>query len=196
MAGKSQQGKPPLKHCQGLSLDLEVIPELEGESEILSEQLITLLADHLPPRIIGTTWRLLFSTNTHGFSLSSLYRKFQSETSSPTLLCIQDIEENVFGALVSCPIKLWDHFYGTGETFLFTCQPQFQVFKWSGENPHFARGNVDSLSIGAGEGKFGLWLDSNFFHGRSQSCSTFRNSPLCPGNGDFVVKTLEFWVFD
>ena len=67
------------------------------------------------------------------------FRKFQSETSSPTLLCIQDIEENVFGALISCPIKLWDHFYGTGETFLFTCQPQFQVFKWSGENPHFAR---------------------------------------------------------
>ena len=59
-----------------------------------------------------------------------------------------------------------------------------------------SRGTVDSLSIGAGEGKFGLWLDSNFCHGRSQSCSTFRNSPLCPGNGDFVVKTLEFWVFD
>ena len=59
-----------------------------------------------------------------------------------------------------------------------------------------SRGTVDSLSIGAGEGKFGLWLDSNFCHGRSQSCSTFGNSPLRPGNGDFVVKTLEFWVFD
>ena len=74
MAGKSQSSKPPIKHCQALSLDLELIPELEGESEILSEQLITRLADHLPPRTIGTTWRLLFSTNTHGFSLSSLYR--------------------------------------------------------------------------------------------------------------------------
>ena len=74
MAGRSQQSKPALKHCQGLSLDLDLIPELEGESEILTEQLITHLADHLPPRTIGTTWRLLFSTNTHGFSLSSLYR--------------------------------------------------------------------------------------------------------------------------
>ena len=74
VSGRSQQAKPPLQHCQGLSLDLDVIPELEGESEILSEQLIARLADHLPPRIIGTTWRLLFSTNTHGFSLSSLYR--------------------------------------------------------------------------------------------------------------------------
>lgn len=73
MAGMSQQTKPPLKH-QGLSLELDMIPELEGESEILSEQLIARLADHLPARIIGTTWRLLFSTETHGFSLSSLYR--------------------------------------------------------------------------------------------------------------------------
>ena len=58
-------------------------------------------------------------------------QKFQSETSSPTLLCIQDIEENVFGALISCPIKLWDHFYGTGETFLFTCQPQQSILNGS-----------------------------------------------------------------
>ena len=73
VAGRSQQAKPPIKH-QGLSLDLDLIPELEGESEILSEQLIARLADHLPPRTIGATWRLLFSTNIHGFSLSSLYR--------------------------------------------------------------------------------------------------------------------------
>jgi len=191
----AQQAKPAITQ-QALSLDLDSVPEMEGESEILSEDLVSRLADQLPPRIIGTGWRLLFTTSSHGFSLSTLYRKFQTGTSSPSLLCIKDIEENVFGALISCPIKLWDHFYGTGESFLFTTQPQFQVFKWSGENPHFARGTVDSLSIGAGEGKFGLWLDSEICYGRSQSCSTFRNIPLTPGNGDFVVKTLECWVFD
>ena len=69
----SLQTKPPLTQ-QTLSLDLDTIPELEGDSEIFSEDLVSRLADHLPSRIIGTPWRLLFTTSRDGFSLSSLYR--------------------------------------------------------------------------------------------------------------------------
>ena len=69
----SLQTKPPLTQ-QTLSLDLDTIPELEGDSEIFSEDLVSRLADHLPARIIGTPWRLLFTTSRDGFSLSSLYR--------------------------------------------------------------------------------------------------------------------------
>ena len=58
------------------------------------------------------------------------------------------------------------------------------------------RGNTDSLLVGAGEGQFGLWLDSSLFQGRSQTCSTYRNRPLVSGGGDFVVKTLECWTFE
>ena len=58
------------------------------------------------------------------------------------------------------------------------------------------RGNIDSLLVGAGEGQFGLWLDSSLYQGRSQACSTYRNTPLVPGGGDFVIKTVECWAFD
>lgn len=179
-----------------LSLDLDCLPEVDGESEILRSEDIQRLSDSLPPRIIGTGWRLIFTTSLHGFSLASLYRKCSLESSSPTLLCIEDTQENMFGALLSCPIKLHEHFYGTGESFLFTCKPEFRIFNWSGENQHFARGNIDSLLVGAGEGQFGLWLDSSLYQGRSQACSTYRNSPLVPGGGDFVVKTVECWAFE
>ena len=47
------------------------------------------------------------------------------------------------------------------------------------------RGNVDSLSFGAGEGQFGLYLDSSLYQGRSQSCSTFNNQPLVPGGDKY-----------
>ena len=89
---------------QHLSLDLDRSPEVEGESSILGQEDVRKLGEGLPGRLIGTTWRLVFSTDTHGFSLKSLYRKFQAEASS-SLLVIEDTRGGVFGALVSCPIR-------------------------------------------------------------------------------------------
>lgn len=37
----------------------------------------------------------------------------------------------VFGALASEPFKVSDGFYGTGETFLFTFNPEFEVMIWA-----------------------------------------------------------------
>jgi len=180
-------------HRKQNSLDLDILPDLEVQSEILTLQDISKISDHLPPRLIGTSWSLAFSTSTHGFSLSTLYRKCQ-ESSSPTLVVIQDTQDCVFGALMSCPIRLCEHFYGTGESFLFTCRPGWRCWKWSGENQLFTRGNVDSLLVGAGDGRFGLYLDSSLYQGRSQSCQTYHNEPLTPSE-DFVLKIMECWVF-
>lgn len=110
-----------------------------GTKEILSEQLVTRLSDNLPA-LIGNDWRLIYSTSTHGFSLSSLYRRCSTSTNNgPTLLCVQDTNQVVFEALVSSPIVLSEHFYGTGESFLFRTVPSFEVYNWTGDNPHFAR---------------------------------------------------------
>ena len=48
-------------------------------------------------------------------------------------------------------MQISDHFYGTGETFLFTFHPDFACYPWTGENLFFIKGNIDSISIGAGE---------------------------------------------
>lgn len=178
------------------SLVIDFPPEIEGKSEILSHGEIQNISGFLPRRIHGTKWQLVFSTSLDGFSLGNLYRKCQQEFSSPTLLCIEDNQGNVFGALLSCTIKLSAQFYGTGESFLFTSRPKFTMFPWSGENNHFTRGKADSLVIGAGKGKFGLWLDCDLHIGRSQACCTYNNDPLVDtGTGDFVVKTVECWAF-
>lgn len=179
---------------QHLSLDLDRTPEVEGESSILEEEDVRRLGEGLPGRLIGTTWRLVFSTDTHGFSLKSLYRKFQAEGSS-SLLVIEDTRGGVFGALVSCPIRESDHFYGTGESFLFTCRPSWHLYSWAGDNQLFVRGTPHDLVVGAGEGQFGIWLDNSLYQGRSQSCETYRNEPLS-SQGDFVVKSVECWTFD
>jgi hypothetical protein len=44
-----------------------------------------------------------------------------------------------------------EHYYGTGESFLFTFYPTFKVFKWTGENNFFTRGTLEGLGFGCGE---------------------------------------------
>jgi len=180
--------------AQQLSLDIDCLPEVRGDSESLREQDFRRLGECLPARLMGSDWRLVFSTGCHGFSLGSLYRKFQREASS-SLIVIEDTTGEVFGALVSCPISESDHFYGTGESFLFTCQPTWHLYSWSGDNQLFVRGTASDLVVGAGEGQFGIWLDSGLFKGRSQSCKTYQNEPLS-SQGDFIVKSVECWTFD
>ncbi|XP_023727829.1 oxidation resistance protein 1 isoform X6 [Cryptotermes secundus] len=190
----SEELRRALYASNAASLDIEpFIPDLVGVTEIFSEEHRKKLCRHLPARAEGYVWTLVFSTSQHGFSLNSMYRKM-SRLESPILMVIEDTEHNVFGALTSCALKVSDHFYGTGESLLFRFTPEFQVFNWTGDNMYFIKGNNESLAIGAGDGKFGLWLDGDLYQGRTQRCSTYGNEPLAPQE-DFVVKTMECWAF-
>lgn len=73
-------------------------------------------------------------------------------------------------------------------------QTRFFRYPWTGDNLYFIKGNADSLAFGAGEGKYGLWLDEDLYHGSTHSCKTFKNEPLT-NHEDFVVCTLECWCF-
>ncbi|XP_043671039.1 nuclear receptor coactivator 7 isoform X9 [Vespula pensylvanica] len=190
----SEELRRALYANSAVSLDNDIIvPDLVGTTEILSDEHREHLCRHLPARAEGYLWTLVFSTSQHGFSLNSMYRKM-GKIESPILLVIEDTEGNVFGALTSCALHVSDHFYGTGESLLFRFTPRFQAFNWTGDNLYFIKGNNESLAIGAGDGKFGLWLDGDLYQGRTQSCSTYGNEPLAP-HEDFVVKTLECWAF-
>ncbi|XP_063918186.1 oxidation resistance protein 1 isoform X4 [Zophobas morio] len=190
----SEEYRRALYSSAAPSLDVELTPpDLVGSTEILTDYHREALCRHLPARAEGYSWTLVFSTSQHGFSLNSMYRKMY-KLESPILLVIEDTDNNVFGALTSCALQVSEHFYGTGESLLFRFSPEFQVYNWTGENLYFIKGNNESLSIGAGDGKFGLWLDGDLYLGRSESCKTYGNDPLTP-KVDFVVKTLECWAF-
>ncbi|GBP46394.1 Oxidation resistance protein 1 [Eumeta japonica] len=237
----------------GASVDMELSPpDLIGISEILTMEHREKLSGVLPARAQGYTWQLTFSTSQHGFSLASMYRKMQ-RVDSPVLLVIQDTDNNVFGALTSCALHPSEHFYGTGESLLFSFQrvreehagdpprrtshpapppptahapppgdesktahhekdkdkdlhkqdekteeppvkTKFKYWGWTGDNMYFIRGSNDNISIGAGDGKFGLWLDGDLYLGRTQRCNTYGNEPLTTRE-DFIVKIMECWTF-
>ncbi|XP_046967385.1 TLD domain-containing protein 2 isoform X11 [Vanessa cardui] len=216
-------------YSSGASVDMEFSPpDLIGTSEIFTMEHREKLCSVLPARAQGYMWSLAFSTSQHGFSLASMYRKMQ-RVDSPVLLVIQDTDNNVFGALTSCAFRPSEHFYGTGESLLFSFQrveerrrsqpspddaqkddkeeikddkddetelvkTKFKYWGWTGDNMYFIRGSNDNISIGAGDGKFGLWLDGDLYLGRTQRCTTYGNEPLTTRE-DFIVKIMECWTF-
>lgn len=186
-----------LKHGTTARTDLEsevFRPSLSEPSDLLQPEQIEKLAKHLPPRTIGYPWTLAFSTTKHGMSIKSLYRAMQGQD-TPVVMVIKDSNGQLFGALASEPFKVSDGFYGTGETFLFTFCPEFEAFKWTGDNMFFLKGDMDSLAFGGGGGEFGLWLDGDLYHGRSSPCKTFGN-PRFSQKEDFVVQDIEIWAFE
>ncbi|XP_075124078.1 nuclear receptor coactivator 7 isoform X3 [Leptodactylus fuscus] len=172
----------------------DYLPDLKQKSILLDDAHIEKLAPRLPARVQGYPWHLAYSTQQHGTSLKTLYRNLCS-VDSPVLLVVKDMDNQVFGAYATHPFRLSDHYYGTGETFLFNFNPDFKIFKWSGENSYFINGDISSLELGGGGGRFGLWLDSDLYHGRSNPCSTFNNDILSKKE-DFIVQDLEVWTFE
>uniref|UniRef100_A0A665UK64 Oxidation resistance protein 1 n=1 Tax=Echeneis naucrates TaxID=173247 RepID=A0A665UK64_ECHNA len=185
------------KHGTSIKTDMEpetFKPNLREPSDLLEADQIEKLAKNLPPRTIGYPWTLAFGTSKHGMSIKTLYRTMQGQD-TPVLMVIKDSDGQVFGALASEPFKVSDGFYGTGETFLFTFNPEFEVYKWTGDNMFFIKGDTDSLAFGGGSGEFGLWLDGDLYHGRSHSCKTFGN-PMLSKKEDFYVQDIEIWAFE
>lgn len=54
---------------------------------------------------------------------------------------------------------------------------------------------MDSLSIGASSGHYGLWLDADLNNGRTQACETFQNEPLAGESEDFSIQFVEAYGF-
>lgn len=92
-------------------------PGMSSSSELLNEELVRCLTSAIPPRFRHTTWNMLYSTDKHGFSLQTLYRKAAGIV--PTVMVIQDGSDFVFGCYCSEAWKMGPRFYGTGETFVF-----------------------------------------------------------------------------
>lgn len=175
-------------------LSVDVLPLLIDSSDLLEDTHIEKLACRLPARVQGYPWRLTYSTVKHGTSIKTMYRSL-ADVDSPVLLVIKDMDHQIFGAFSTHPFRVTEHFYGTGETFLYNFCPEIKVYRWTGENSYFVKGNIDSLQMGGGSGQLGLWLDAELYRGTTTKCATFNNPPLS-AQQDFNIHSLEVWTFE
>ncbi|XP_047615262.1 nuclear receptor coactivator 7 isoform X3 [Phacochoerus africanus] len=139
--------------------DEAALPILQPHSALLENMHIEQLARRLPARVQGYPWRLAYSTLEHGTSLKTLYRKSAS-LDSPVLLVIKDMDNQIFGAYATHPFKFSDHYYGTGETFLYTFSPNFKVPRWKKYPTSWCHGVRSVSRVGGGE----LLLEQQLSH--------------------------------
>ncbi|NWT60050.1 TLDC2 protein, partial [Erythrocercus mccallii] len=154
------------------------------------------LGPQLPPRLTQQPWHLLFSTGRDGFSLRTLYRS-RARPDSPALLLIRDTEAQTFGAFSASAIRSSSGFYGTGETFLFSFCPELKVFRWTGRNDFFVKGDVNLLMVGGGRGtQAALWswvqAPGDVLNPKTLALVTFDNETLSHRE-EFCIQDLEVW---
>lgn len=87
----------------------------------------------------------------------------------------------------------------------FRVGSSIKTFKWTGKNDYLILTESTFLSVGGGNGKFGLWIDSVFERGFSAKCPCFDNEPLTAKfekgvldgeEAKFDVVMFECWAVD
>ena len=184
---------PPVHSGSSTVMDI-VLPKLNLPSALItSEATLLKLAAALPTRYRHSDWTNLYSTERHGVSLTTFFNK--TKRKGPTYLIIEDDAGFCFGAYISDSWEPQRSYYGTGECFLFTLYPSFNVYPWSQLNEYFIYSKEDTIALGGGSGKFALWLDKDLAQGSSAPCDTFLNSTLSYQE-DFKPTVVEVWGFN
>ncbi|KXS17175.1 TLD-domain-containing protein [Gonapodya prolifera JEL478] len=157
------------------------------------------LRRHFPPlQRESTKWTLIYSLEMHGISLNTLFDRAQRK--GPCVLCLRDQWGNVFGAYLSESPYVRKGYYGTGTCFLWKQTPQpsdpthIEVFKSTGRNEYYILSEGNFLSVGGGDGRYGLYVDSSLDRGHSEKCLTFENETLS-GAQEFNCVGCELWGF-
>ncbi|RLN92313.1 hypothetical protein BBJ28_00008785 [Nothophytophthora sp. Chile5] len=138
----------------------DYLSKLIDTSSILSLDQVAYLDSALPITCQLCRWYRLYGLEANGSSLETLL--ILAKSRSPTLLVVKDAEGNVFGGFASDEWHRALHYYGTGETFLFSfASPNaaggFVKYAWSRKNSYFLLCSEESLIMGGG-GNFGLFL--------------------------------------
>lgn len=171
----------------------------ETSTGILSHSHLTTLWNWIPQRLTVNAPSLLFTTEVNGTSMATLFNVL--DELEHCILVIKTFDNEIFGAYCS---GSWNDrkqkgvmYFGSGETFLFTLQPEKKIFRWVGMRNQsttstqelFLRVDLSKIVIGSGSYE-GLTISSNLSDGYTNRCETFENDPLC-SQQHFQIAVLE-----
>ncbi|ORX52072.1 TLD-domain-containing protein [Piromyces finnis] len=170
---------------------------LKGRNEdtlpVLNDDLAEIIRCRLPNLLQeATTWKLLYSMNQHGATLSTLYRKIKNQ--GPCIIVLKSSEDEIFGAFITEAFDPSNKgFFGTPECFLWKADKyQFKKFSATHINQYFMVAESNFIAMGGGNGNFGFYLDEDIQFGYTSKCDTFENETLTKDN-EFECYGCEIW---
>ncbi len=170
------------------------IPKLKTPSQILSERQLREIHANLPYYQQFKNFKLVFSPENHGNSMRTFY--LYTKNLKSYILVIKDINQNIFGGYISDEIHCSENFYGTGECFVFSFfkSERIHCFHSTGSNDLYIRTDEDSISLGASNNLYSIFIKGDFNSGYTGSTLTFKN-PILTESTDFTIVRMEIWTF-
>lgn len=202
------EGTRPIRQLRPPPLT-ELTLQSAARTNALTRTIAREIRSLLPPRLqLHDSWQCLYNLDQHGVSLGTLYANCHGHRDTlgerpGFVLVVQDGKGAIFGAFVNEHFRPAKSYFGNGECFLYKTQMlgqqgdmRFKAFPWTGLNDYQIYCTADFLSVGGGDGKYGLWLDDRLEKGLSSSTLTFGNETLCDAVEEgraFDVQTVEVW---
>ncbi|ETK90381.1 hypothetical protein F441_06001 [Phytophthora nicotianae CJ01A1] len=167
-------------------------PLVGHRSAFLTEKHMQFLWKNLPNYLTCNQMELIYSTRVHGWSFLSFFDRLQNK--GPTILVIQDENDNIFGAFCPASWKRSKAFFGNGRTFVFSLSPHMNAYMWSGIDSSFMYTQRDAIFVGGGNKGIALCLQLDDRRGFTHACTTFDSPPLVDYQS-FRAETVEVWGF-
>ncbi|CAI4054142.1 hypothetical protein SUVZ_16G0900 [Saccharomyces uvarum] len=191
------------------------------KNKLLTPEMCDEIRSLMPTRIqLYTEWNLLYSLEQHGSSLHSLYSNVAPDSKEfrrvGYVLVIKDRKNGIFGAYSNEAFHPNEHrqYTGNGECFLWKLDKvpdvnisekgetkeedkeerwRFSGYPFTGVNEFAIYCTSKFLSMGAGDGHYGLLCDDGLLHGVSNPCQTYGNDILSAEGNKFSIVALEVW---
>ena len=111
--GKTQETEVVAEELREHKLRLST----KRQSDILTEDMLVQLGACIPPVMRTCEWDVAYKLSADGTSMQTFYSKLKHY--NPTIVVVQDTHRCLFGAYTTEGWHRDDHFYGTGESFVF-----------------------------------------------------------------------------
>lgn len=126
---------------RNIIISSRIAPRSFKSSIVDSYELLDDLWQYIPERAAVKTVSVVFNSNNDGTSLQTFFSRV--DPFEETIIIIRTIKNEVFGSYCSSSWSLRktqaqsaakkSYYFGNGETFLFTLQPEFSVYLWVGK---------------------------------------------------------------
>lgn len=148
-------------HILGTSPD-----DMDAQPHVLSPPQMYALQEHLPMARKGESFWLKYSMVRDGASFSALLQHVRG--SHHTVMCMETVDGEVFGAFVSTPWSIQPNYFGNGESFLWKMksnradvgalslyeqahqESDIEVYPYSYRNNYYQLCQHDRIGIGGG----------------------------------------------